>query len=410
MVFDFNKPYDRRGTNSVKWDECSNPDMLPLWVADMDFPTAPCVQKAIMNRAVHGCYGYTLVPDAYYDAIIHWFATRHDWNIGRDHILYTIGVIPAIAAILKAVCQTGDNVVLLTPVYNCFFNLVRNAGCQAIEVELSHHRRPEGVINYDIDWSSLETALSHEKTTVLLFCNPHNPAGRLWSAEEMTHVASLCHKYGVMMISDEIHNELTAPDVLYTPFGPVAEAFNRQLASNDLGASSLKYAICTSPSKSFNIAGLQNANIICPDADLRRRIDRAINLNETCDVNPFGIEAVIAAYNEGAEWLDELRQHIYDNYDFACDYLHEQFPGIGIAQMQGTYLMWVDASELMASHQPAIKNVAELCQKLMTDANLWLCAGSIYGKAGEGFVRINLACTRQTLAEALKRFAEYFRK
>ena len=291
-MFNFDLPIDRRHTNSVKWDECSNPDVLPLWVADMDFATAPCVQEAIVRRATHGCYGYTLVPDAYQDAICDWFATRHQWNIDRRHILYTIGVIPAIAAVLKAQCQVGDNVVILTPVYNMFFNLIRNAGCQTLEVPVvGELDKEENLWRYDIDWEGLEVALAQEKTTVLLFCNPHNPIGRIWKEEELLRVAQLCARHHVTLISDEIHNEITAPNRLYNPLGRmVADALEKE---GEL--SELRYVVCLSPSKSFNIAGLQNAFLVCPDDDLRRRIDRAINLNETCDVNPFGVEAVIAA-------------------------------------------------------------------------------------------------------------------
>lgn len=392
-MYNFDQITDRRNTNCEKWDGCSHPDMLPLWVADMDFPTAPAIQEAVVRRATHGCYGYTKVPDAYYQAIQDWFATRHQWNIERDDILYTIGVVPAIAAILKAVCQVGDSVAMLTPIYNCFFYLVRNAGCQAIELPLTDNG--QHIIRYSINWEALEAALAQPKTTVLLFCNPHNPAGHRWSREELQRVGQLCRKYGVTVISDEIHNELTPPGQLYTPWGTIGDEYQEQAV------------VCTSPSKSFNIAGLQNANIICHNAELRRRIDRAINMNETCDVNPFGVVALIAAYNEGGEWLDELRAYIYNNYQYALAELNARLPQLRIAQLQGTYLMWVDCSTVC---QRLGINVEELCNRLRIDAHVWLCAGSIYGQAGEGFVRINLACPRTTLTEALNRFIGYLSK
>lgn len=391
MHYNFDQVIDRRNTSCVKWDEITSPDMLPLWVADMDFATAPCVQEAIVRRATHPCYGYTIVPDAYYHAIIDWFATRHTWNIEKQEILYTIGVIPAIASVLKAVCQTGDNVVILTPVYNCFFNLIRNAGCQAIEVPLacSHDRQ---LMTYDIPWEDLEAALAQEKSTVLLFCNPHNPAGRLWSADEMRRVGDLCLKHGITVISDEIHNELTPPDRLYTPWGTLGEAYQQQAV------------VCLSPSKSFNIAGLQNAFMVCRNADLRRRIDRAINLNEVCDVNPFGIEAVIAAYSEGGEWLDELRAYIYSNYRHACQRLSAELPEVGFADLQGTYLMWLDCSALC---ERLHLDGDGLFRRLMIDAKVWFCNGVIYGEAGRNHLRINLACPHATLDEALTRFIDY---
>lgn len=400
MHYNFDQIIDRRGTNSVKWDEVRDPEMLPLWVADMDFATAPCVQEAIVRRAAHPCYGYVHVPDAYYQAIVDWFAARHQWDIEKEEILYTIGVIPAIGAILKGLCQTGDNIVLLTPVYNHFYSLVREAGCQAIEVELQSRPLGNGMLGFDIDFEQLEEALRQEKSTILLFCNPHNPAGRIWSEEEIRQVLALCHKHHVTVISDEIHNEITAPDRLYQPLAPVASRYNQELTAQ--GDCPQPYIICTSPSKSFNIAGLQNAFIVCPDRELRRRIDRAINLNEVCDVNPFGVEALIAAYSEGGEWLDEMRTYVYRNYDFACQFLRQELPQFQIADMQGTYLMWVNVSETLQQRQTTVE---DLCRQLMIDQKVWFCPGSMYGKGGENYIRINLACPRATLQEALLRLA-----
>lgn len=396
-IFDFDNIPTRRGTNCVKWDEAAD-GMLPLWVADMDFAVAPCIQQAIMQRAMHPCFGYTLVPEEYYASIQRWFALRHNWQIGREEILYTIGVVPAIAAILKAVCQVGDNVAILTPIYNCFFSNIRNAGCQAVSVplklkseklkvkssQLDENEAPALV--YDINWEGLEKALAHEKTTVLLLCNPHNPVGRIWTKEELQRIAQLCQKHHVTVISDEIHNELTAPGTLYTPWGTIGEEYQSMAA------------ICTSASKSFNIAGLQNANIIVRDAELRRKIDRAINLNETCDVNPFGVVATMAAYNEGAAWLDALREYIWQNYAFACDFLNKRLPQLAIAELQATYLMWVDCRSL---------NIDGLAKRLKDEANVWFAEGENYGEAGRGFLRINLATSRAVLTEALERMARW---
>lgn len=393
----FDQIINRKNTNSVKWDEVRDPEMLPLWVADMDFATAPCIQEAIVKRAAHGCYGYTLVPDSYYQAIHDWFLSRHQWNIDKDSILYTIGVIPAIAAALKAICQTGDNVVLLTPVYNCFFNLVRNAGCREICVPLIESVK-DSVLHFQIDWKRLEEALRHEKTTTLLISNPHNPVGRIWNEEELNRLADLCLTHHVTLISDEIHNELTAPDRTYVPFGRVMAERREKGMVNDC-----QWLACGSPSKSFNIAGLQNAFIICNDQDLRRRIDRAINLNETCDVNPFGVIALEAAYREGGEWLDNLRSYIFDNYRYACEQL-SVVPGLKIADLQATYLMWVDCRTICDSLGI---DSEELSHRLRIDAHVWFSAGSMYGSDGEGFLRINLACPRATLTEALKRFVQF---
>ena len=403
-LFDFDHTPDRRNTRSVKWDEM--PDVLPLWVADMDFATAPCVQQAVMKRAQHPCYGYTLVPAEYYQSIVSWFWERHNWRVRAEEILYTIGVIPAIAAILKAECQVGDNVVILSPVYNAFYALVRNAGCSMIDVPLKvkseklkvDNEASRNQMTYSIDWEALEAALVQAKTTVLLMSNPHNPVGRVWTEEELLRIGQLCIKHHVLLISDEIHNELTAPGIRYVPMGRVAAEAKQVL-------SGLRYCVCTSPSKSFNIAGLQNANIITPDTELRRKIDRAININETCDVNPFGVEAVMAAYNEGAAWLDEVCRYIWDNYAFACAYLNKELPALKIADLQATYLMWVDYSALIPS-----KNSVEVCKCLQDEAKVWLAAGSIYGPAtGAHHLRINLATSRALLTEALQRFATWMK-
>lgn len=398
-LFNFDQPIERRGTRSVKWDEESQ-DVLPLWVADMDFATAPCIQNAIMQRAMHPCYGYTLVPDEYYEAIIGWFWSRHQWHIRREEILYTIGVIPAIAAILKAHVQPGDNVVILTPVYNCFYNLIRNAGCQALEVPLlSEADASKGIgaegstLHFTIDWKAVEAALALEKSTVLLLSNPHNPVGRIWTADELGRLGKLCSTHDVLLISDEIHNELTRPGTLYVPAAPVLE----EMSVRPL------YAVCTSPSKSFNTAGLQNASIIVPDAELRRRVDRAINLNETCDVNPFGVEATIAAYNEGLPWLESLCTYIWGNYAWAKQFLARELPLLKVADLQATYLMWVDYRDYMSMPSQ------QLSRRLIDEAKVWFAAGSIYGAAGDGFLRINLATTRETVIEALTRFAEWVR-
>lgn len=397
MRYNFDQIIDRHNTNCVKWDEISNPEVLPLWVADMDFATAPCIQEAIVRRAAHPCFGYTLVPESYYGAIINWFATRHQWNISKEQILYTIGVIPAIGAILKGLCQTGDNIVMLTPVYNHFYSLVREAGCQAIEVELKSPCEGQQ-LNFSIDFEKLEEALAQDKSTILLFCNPHNPAGRIWSEEEIKRVLGLCSKHGITVISDEIHNEITRPGLLYTPLAPIAEEFNQTSETP-----AVPYIICSSPSKSFNIAGLQNAFIVCPDKELRRRIDRAINLNEVCDVNPFGVAAVTAAYTEGGEWLDEMRSYVFSNYNFACHFLQEELPQFTVADLQGTYLMWVNVEDTLSKLGITVK---QFCQRLIIDNKVWFCPGSMYGKGGENYIRINLACPRATLQEALKRLVE----
>lgn len=383
MAYDFSQPTFRRGTCSYKWD--SAPDgVIPLWVADMDFATAPTIRRALEKRVAHGIFGYTRVPDSYYEAVCRWFGKRHHWDISRSDIIYTSGVVPAISAVIKALTLPGDQVVVLTPVYNCFFSSIRNNGCEMSASPLAYdaeHRR------YAIDFDNLEQRLSHERARLMLLCNPHNPGGRVWTRDELLRVARLCRKHGVRVVSDEIHCELTLAGNAYIPFASLPE---------ELSAGAV---VCCSPTKAFNIAGLQIANIVCRDAAARERIDRAININEVCDVNPFGVDALQAAYSpEGEAWLDELRAYLTQNYEYTEGFLASSLPEFPMARMEGTYLAWVDC-RVLGIPSAAIE------ERLMQEHKVWVNAGSMYGAAGEGFVRINFACQRDVLAEGLRRVA-----
>ena len=382
-MYNFDEIIDRRNTNSYKWDSATDADTVPLWVADMDFCTAPAVQDAIIRRAQHGVFGYVCVPPAYYDALTHWFAHRHSWTIDPQAIIYTTGVVPAISAIIKAVTLPGEKVLVQTPVYNCFFSSIRNNGCQVAENNLVLHNN-----RYEIDFADFERQASDPKVTAFLLCNPHNPVGRVWTKEELEMMAQICLKHNVFIISDEIHCELVFQPHHYTPLGSLGAEVEQHAA------------ICTSPSKAFNIAGLQIANISATDANIRRRIDRAININEVCDVNPFGVEALIAAYTQGEEWLEALLQYIHCNYLFATNFISQNIPELQTIKLEGTYLLWVDCRAWHIASE-------ELEERLLKEAHVWLNAGSMYGNAGEGFMRINLACQRATLEKGLQRIAEW---
>lgn len=295
--YDFDKLVLRRGTGSLKWDSRRN--VLPFWVADMDFQTAPCVLEALRRRVDHGVFGYTYVDDSYYDALIDWFSSRHLYSFDRGDVIYLPGIVPAISAIIKALVPEGSGVIVQTPVYNCFFSSIRNNGCIVVENPLVRKELSETEFTYEMDFEGLEELASVPSNKLLLLCNPHNPAGRAWTRGELQRVAEICGRHNVKVVSDEIHCELTMPGYTYVPYGTIDPMAT----------------VCLSPSKAFNIAGLQIANIIVPDADLRSRIDRAVNINEVCDVNPFGVEALKAAYSsDGGEWLDALRVYLYDNY------------------------------------------------------------------------------------------------
>lgn len=382
MEYDFSRPTDRRGTDSYKWDSAPEADIIPLWVADMDFETFPAITEALQRRVAHGIFGYTRVPEAYYEAVCRWFGKRHGWHINREDIIYTSGVVPAVSAVIKALTLPGDQVIVQGPVYNCFFSSIRNNGCETVSNSLIYNKEE---LRYEIDFDDLERKLKHERARLMLLCNPHNPGGRVWTRDELTRVAELCRKYGVRVVSDEIHCELTLYDNEYVPFGSLPDELSRDSIT------------CCSPSKAFNTAGLQIANIVCRDAEVRNRIDRAININEVCDVNPFGVIALQAAYSdEGYEWLTQLRKYISANYDLLLERFARELPKCKVMRMEGTYLAWIDCSEL---HIPS----DEIEEMLMHENKVWVNAGSMYGAEGAAFIRINMACTSELLNEGITR-------
>lgn len=385
MEYDFSRPTDRRGTDSYKWDSAPEADIIPLWVADMDFETFPGITEALQRRVAHGIFGYTRVPEAYYEAVCRWFGKHHGWHINRKDIIYTSGVVPAVSAVIKALTLPGDQVIVQGPVYNCFFSSIRNNGCETVSNSLIYNKEK---LRYEIDFDDLERKLAHERARLMLICNPHNPGGRVWTRDELTRVAELCHKYGVRVVSDEIHCELTLYDNEYVPFGSLPDELSRDSIT------------CCSPSKAFNTAGLQIANIVCRDAEVRNRIDRAININEVCDVNPFGVIALQAAYSdEGYEWLTQLRAYISSNYDLLRERFARELPKCKMMRMEGTYLAWIDCSELHISSD-------EIEEMLMHENKVWVNAGSMYGTEGAAFIRINMACTSELLNEGITRIVK----
>lgn len=384
MKYDFDKTIDRRATNSYKWDSAPE-GVLPMWVADMDFRTAPAIIDALQKRVAHGIFGYTRVPDAYYDAVTSWFSRRHGWDIDREWIIYTSGVVPAVSAVIKALTVPGDKVIVQTPVYNCFFSSIRNNGCEIVS---NHLRRAADT--YEMDFDALERCAADPRAKVMLLCNPHNPAGRVWTPDELTRLGNICLRNGVTVVADEIHCELVYQGFKYTPFASLSDAFLHRSVT------------CVSPSKAFNIAGLQIANIVAFDNDLRSRIDKAININEVCDVNPFGVAATIAAYNEGEEWLNQLVDYLHGNYEAMAEFCRRELPEFPITRLEGTYLVWMDCSSLGMSSDA-------LEHALLDDARLWLNAGTMYGAEGEGYMRWNIACPRSVMLDGLNRFLNFVR-
>ena len=380
MKYNFDEIIPRRNTNSVKWDEAAQDDIIPLWVADMDFRVLPQITEALRQRVDHGVFGYTHVPDSYYESVIRWFKDQHGLQgVKPSDIIYTSGVVPAISAIVRGLTLPGDKVLVQTPVYNCFFSSIRNQGCLVEENHLVYKNN-----TYVVDWDDFERKCADSRVRIFLLCNPHNPAGRVWKKEELQRMGEICQKHDVFVISDEIHCELVMPGNEYTPFASLSDDFLKNSAT------------CVAPTKAFNIAGLQIANIIVKDRTKWERIDRAINIHEVCDVNPFGVIATEAAYTEeGAEWLRQLNTYLFANYQFLCDFFSKHFPSLEVVKLEGTYLVWVDCSSLGKSSTEIVNNLYR--------HGVWMNDGVMYGENQGAFIRINIACPRKILEEGLLR-------
>lgn len=381
--FDFDAAVERRGTSSYKWDTTAD-GVLPMWVADMDFKTAPVIIEALRRRVDHGVFGYTAVPDEYYNAVDNWFSRRHGYHVARESVIYVPGVVPAVSAIIKALVKPGEGVIVQTPVYNCFFSSIRNNGCVTVENRLRRIDRPDGSFTYEIDFDDLETKASDPANRLLLLCNPHNPAGRVWSRDNLARIADICRRNGVVIVSDEIHCELTMPGFDFVSMATVTD----------------DAIICSSPSKAFNTAGLQIANIIVNDPAKRALIDKAVNINEVCDVNPFGVTGLIAAYNEGEPWLNALIDYLHDNYLLTRDFFARELPELPLARLEATYLVWID---IRACHCDG-----DTIEKLLADHDgILVNSGAIYGD--RNYIRLNIATRRAMLSEGLHRLAHGLR-
>ncbi|MCH5152629.1 MAG: pyridoxal phosphate-dependent aminotransferase [Clostridiales bacterium] len=374
---DFNKVVNRRGTGSLKWDVAENE--LPMWVADMDFPTAPCVTEAVLRKAKSGVFGYQIVPDEWYSAIINWWRTRHNLTIERDWLCFTTGVVPAITSSVKRLTNIGDNVVVLTPVYDIFFHSIENTGRHTLECPLAY----DGA-RYSIDFSDLELKLSHENSTLLILCNPHNPVGKVWSKQELAAVGELCLKHGVTVLSDEIHCDLTEPGTHYVPFASVSAT------CRDISVTAI------SASKAFSIAGLQSAAVFVANEHLRNIVVRGLNSDEVAEPNAFACEATIAAFNQGGQWLDELREYISQNRKIVGEYLTNNLPQLKLIAQDATYLLWVDCSAVTDDSEA-------LCDFIREQTGLYLNCGTKYRGNGRFFIRLNVACPKKTLLDGLKR-------
>jgi cystathionine beta-lyase len=384
MKYDFDKFVSRENTNSAKWNYIKESvgveDALPMWVADMDFETVPEVKDAIIARAQHNIYGYTARSDEYYEAIINWNEKRHGWKVEKKWITHSSGVVNALFNIIGAFTNPGDGVIIQSPVYHPFYRAIKSQGCKII-------LNPLKVVDdkYIPDIEDLEEKLKHNSNVKLLvLCNPHNPVGRVFTEEELTAIGELCLKYKVLVVSDEIHSDLVFKQYKHTPFAAISKEFEQ----NSI--------ICTAPSKTFNLAGLATSNIIIPNEELKKRYDLACEKLALKSYNIFGAVACEAAYKYGEQWLEELLDYIEGNKNYALEFIKERIPKLKLNDIEGTYFLWVDCRELGL-------NKEELEQFMLHKARLWFNQGHIFGSEGEGFVRINLACQRATVEEAMKR-------
>ncbi|MDR1154000.1 MAG: pyridoxal phosphate-dependent aminotransferase [Bacteroidales bacterium] len=386
MKYDFDEIVPRRNSNSCKWDSAADDRVLPMWIADMDFRTAPPVIEALERRVRHGIFGYAKPPQAYFDAVTGWFERRHRFAFRKEWTLFTTGVVPALSAIIKALTVPGDRVIVQTPVYNCFFSSIRNNGCETVSNRLVYQNG-----RYTVDFDDLEKKASDPQAKLLLLCSPHNPAGRVWSREELARMGKICLENGVTVVSDEIHCDLVYPGHQHIPFASVSEDFLRHSVT------------CTAPGKTFNLAGLQVANIHAADETIRKKIDRALNINEVCEIGVFAVEALMAAYNEGEEWLEALKKYLHANYLFLTDFFEKRLPQFPVLPLEATYLVWIDCSVLRQSSTVT-------ADTLLEKENLWVNAGTMYGAGGENFIRLNIACRRELLAEGLRKISRRISK
>lgn len=374
---DFDKIINRRGTGSVKWDVKENE--LPMWIADMDFPTAPCITEAILNKAASGVFGYQIVPDEWYDAIINWWRTRHGLTIHKDWLCFSTSVIAAVTSCVKSITNIGDNVVVMTPVYDMFFHSIENTGRHTLECPLAYDGE-----KYSIDFDDLDKKLSNPQSTMLILCNPHNPVGKIWSSDELAKIGELCKLHGVTVLSDEIHCDLTEPNVGYVPFASVSET------CKDISVTAL------SASKAFSIPGLQSAAVFVANEHLRAKVVRGLNSDEVAEPNVFACDAIIAAFNEGGEWLDEVRAYISANRKLVGEYIKTNLPQLKLIDQDATYLLWVDCSSVT-------DNSGHLCEFIREHTGLYLNCGARYRGNGRYFIRLNVACPKAMLLDGLNR-------
>lgn len=376
-MYDFDKLTNRLGTGSLKWEV--NEGQLPMWVADMDFETAPEIIQALQKRIEHGVFGYQNVTDDWYQAYQSWWNRRHQFKIEKDWLIFCTGVVPAISSIVRKVTTVGENVLVQTPVYNIFFNSIRNNGRNILESPLVYEQG-----EYHIDFKDLEEKLSNPQTSLFILCNPHNPIGKIWDRETLEKIGELCDRYHVIVVSDEIHCDLTDPGYEYVPFASVSD----QCRENSI--------TCIAPTKTFGIPGIQTAAVVVPNPVLRHRVNRGLNTDEVAEPNNFAVAAAVAAFQHGDQWLTELREYLSQNKQYVRDYIGAYIPEIKVVPSNATYLLWLDCSELT-------DDACELQRFIEKHSGLVLTEGEEYGTPGRRFLRLNPACPRSRVQDGMER-------
>ena len=383
MRYNFDKITARRGTNSLKYDfaaERGRPEgILPLWVADMDFAVANEITEGLKKAVNHGIYGYSEAKDSYFEAVADWMRRYHGWKVEKDWLVKTPGVVFAIAAAIRAFTKEGEGVMIQNPVYYPFREVIEDNNRRLVDNTLVEKNR-----QYTMDLEDFEQKILQNQVKLFILCNPHNPVGRVWTREELTAVAEICLRHGVYIVSDEIHHDFVYPGYEHTVFATIDERLK------DITIT------CTSPSKTFNLAGLQVSNIFIANEALRKQFSREIAKTGYSQLNTLGLVACECAYRGGRQWLEQLKQYLKDNLEFVREYLERNLSMIHIVEPEGTYLLWLDFRELGLSGK-------ELEYLIVNKAGLWLDAGDIFGSCGEGFERVNIACPRTVLQEALQR-------
>ena len=388
MNYDFDTVTDRKNTNAIKYDLAKKrgkpEDAVSLWVADMDFPTAPCIQKAVAEKAAHGIWGYSRPDNRYYDALKKWYKERHNFEVQNEWVVNTPGVCFALAAAIKAFTNEGESVLIQKPVYYPFFNIINSLQRKVVNSSLILKNN-----HYEIDFDDFERKIVQENVKMFILCSPHNPGGRVWTKQELQKISEICLAHNVLVVSDEIHSDITFGSNVHTVYGSLSE----QALKNSI--------ICTAPSKSFNLAGLQFSNIFIADEKQRKAFSEELDKTGYDEPSVFGIVAATAAYSEGADWFDSVKSYIWENILFAKKYIEENASQIKVLVPEGTYLLWLDFSKTGLSD-------SEINDRILNKAKVWLDSGSMFGKEGEKFQRINCATPRIILEDALKRICSQF--